>query len=143
MGFYHYTQAALPRILKPRAYKQTSNHKPDGLWLSVDGEWEDWCKKEQFHLESLTKKHTVTFQGLAILWITTPEALERFTEQYGEDSWNIRWDNVTKDYDGIVISPYQWRKRCAEGTRWYYSWDCASACLWRWKPGQVVVDEAA
>ena len=30
--------------------------------------------------------------------------------------------------DGIIIAPYQWY--CRMTVDWYYTWDCASGCIW-------------
>lgn len=42
----------------------------------------------------------------------------------------ISWKKVRKNYDGIIIAPYQWDCRNASETTWYYPWDCASGCIW-------------
>lgn len=43
---------------------------------------------------------------------------------------HIQWEKVKKEYDGIVIAPYQWECRLRNKFMWYYSWDCASGCIW-------------
>jgi len=42
----------------------------------------------------------------------------------------IDWKKVAKEYNGIEIWPYQWK--CGHDPKcfWYYSWDCASGCIW-------------
>lgn len=42
----------------------------------------------------------------------------------------IDWVKVKPLYDGIIITPYQWRCRLDPDIFWYYSWDCASGCIW-------------
>lgn len=42
----------------------------------------------------------------------------------------IMWPKVAKEYQGIIISPYQWERRDFFGTFWYSGWDCASGCIW-------------
>lgn len=45
--------------------------------------------------------------------------------------YDIDWPRLATEYDGIEIAPYLWERRLSEECRWYYSWDCASGCLWR------------
>lgn len=52
-------------------------------------------------------------------------------EEYKELSsiYNIPdWENIAKEYDGIIIAPYQqsWRLIFS----WYHGLDCASGCIW-------------
>jgi len=42
----------------------------------------------------------------------------------------IDWGRVVQKYDGIIIAPYQWHLRLNDEIFWYYSWDCASGCVW-------------
>ena len=43
----------------------------------------------------------------------------------------INWVEVSEMYDGVEISPYQWKRRLAINFMWYYGWDCASGVIWR------------
>ena len=46
-------------------------------------------------------------------------------------SYRINWQPLTEQYAGIIISPYQWKRRLdGRASDWYYGWDCASACIW-------------
>lgn len=40
-------------------------------------------------------------------------------------------------YDG---APYQWECRLDRDTFWYYSWDCASACIWNLQAVRPLVE---
>ena len=42
----------------------------------------------------------------------------------------IDWRLVAEEWQGIVIAPYLWERRFDSDARWYYSWDCASGCIW-------------
>lgn len=60
-----------------------------------------------------------------------------FSQQYGQTpDWSkhyvyyIDWDRVASKHDGIIIAPYCWQQRLKDETFWYYSWDCASGCIW-------------
>jgi hypothetical protein len=48
-------------------------------------------------------------------------------------TYEIDWYRVAEQYDGIIITPYIYERRLTEYTTWYYSWDCASGCIWNGK----------
>jgi len=41
----------------------------------------------------------------------------------------VDWEKISRQYSGIEINPYLWRRRL-QGGMWYYGWDCASGCVW-------------
>ncbi|RYE19920.1 MAG: hypothetical protein EOP45_11870 [Sphingobacteriaceae bacterium] len=57
-----------------------------------------------------------------------------FTEKHKADTSNsfgdieIDWTSLATDYDGILISPYQYCMRLRY--LWFGGWDCASGCIW-------------
>lgn len=116
--------------------------KPDGLWFSVQGEydWNWWCRSEEFRLEYLAYEHKITLKKEAnILYISDPDQLYEFTKKYRRpsrilddenDTYELKWDEVAKIYQGIIIVPYLWDCRLALESSWYYGWDCASGCIW-------------
>ena len=111
------------------------NHgmKPVGLWYSVGKEWEEWCEAEGFQAERLTHVYELNVDEGRILRITTQQELLDFTAKYETldgTGWNINWQAVAEEWDGIEISPYQYGCRLDSMTRWYYGWDVASGCLW-------------
>ncbi|QBI98814.1 hypothetical protein SEA_BOBBY_184 [Mycobacterium phage Bobby] len=53
--------------------------------------------------------------------------IEELREEVGIPDW-IDWGKVAADYGGIIIAPYQWSRRM--DPHWYYTWDCASGCIW-------------
>lgn len=142
MHLWHY--AAQPVTLdRSRRYVQPEPDfymKPQGLWVSVEGEddWPSWCQSTEYFLGSLTYAHQVNLGPDAnILHIASAEMLDSFTDDYGTeperrsrvlDVRNIDWRKVAADYDGIIIAPYQWSRRL--GLDWYYGWDVASGCIW-------------
>lgn len=117
---------------------QTSPHfKPTGLWLSVQGEddWPSWCRSEEFGNIDSKLKYYVTLENSAnILYIQTNMEIVEFTNKYRADlpGW-IDWCKVAKRYDGIIIPTYKWSYRLDPYTPWYYTWDCASGCIWNVK----------
>lgn len=137
-----------------RIYEQPPSHKPDGLWVSVVGEddWAAWIAQEREDRSALRYAYRVELApGYNICWITTAEGIDDFHAQYSyEDDfnrhmarqafsviddeflrrqWPIDWVKVAAVYDGLIIAPYQWSRRLG-GPMWYYSWDCASGCIW-------------
>jgi hypothetical protein len=111
--------------------------KPTGLWVSSVGpdDWESWCMRERFDLEGLRRRHYVSLASNAnILYLTNVEMLKAFHEIYANRDGiphrmcGINWAEVAKDYQGIIITPYQPRMRYYAD--WYYGWDCASGCIW-------------
>jgi len=116
--------------------------KPRGLWVSIeDGYgWKDWCTSEEFNLFGLRFEHEVILKDKNnILYLNTPEEIINFSKLYKDtDEVSLRlrregyidWSKVKRDYQGLIISPYQWSCRLEIETFWYYGWDCASGCLW-------------
>lgn len=76
------------------------------------------------HLNSPAKLDALTKQyGVLPPWRTRPEA-----DDYLPRYLAIDWSAVAAQYGGILIAPYQWKRRLE--LTWYYGWDCASGCAW-------------
>lgn len=116
--------------------------KPHGFWITDDSEdcWRSWCVANQHNLDGLTHKHEIVLDESNLLVLRSQIDVECFAEHYhaikywGENNkWADRcidWQRVASKYSGIIITPYQWRLRLANGFAWYYGWDCASGCIW-------------
>jgi hypothetical protein len=119
--------------------------KPRGCWITDDSEhcWREWCVGESFMLDSLTHKHEVVLDESNILILRSAYDLDDFTQEFAVPKWwgppeeprrwrdlCIDWRKVAQKYSGLIITPYQWSRRMHEGYNWYYSWDCASGCIW-------------
>lgn len=124
--------------------------KPMGLWVSPDDDeygWKWWCEGERFRLTQLTHMTEIVLRDDArILRINDSVELNAFHDEYsssweevigekpkgdfGRGSMWIKWAEVSKKYDGIMIVPYLWELRFGEKAMWYYSWDCACGCIW-------------
>jgi len=112
-------------------FEQHEGMKPQGLWYGVDSAWLDWCSSE---MPSWIHKHTyeiVLRPRARVLRLRTANAVRAFHRKYAaHTSWSYpNWVKLAKRYDGIEIAPYQWTLRLGWQT-WYYSWDCASGCIW-------------
>lgn len=105
--------------------------KPSGLWVSDENDhgWSAWCADESYGRGQ--HAYTVNLTPAAkILKITTPEELVEFDRQFrSADAYYVDWQSVAAHWQGVIISPYQWSLRLSD-VRWYYSWDCASGCIW-------------
>lgn len=131
----HYSDR--PVELNACSYLQYRIHKPNGLWVSVEGysddmNWRDWCLGEGFRLETLAYRHEVKLKNeVDILHLYDKADIEYFTKEYGiEKGTQIHWRKLAKLYKGIIIAPYCWACRLNPKTFWYYSFDCASGCIW-------------
>jgi len=140
-----------------KAKGEHGHFKPIGLWITPYGQednWFEWSMGEEFRISKLNYVHDVELAACAnILRITSVEGLDAFSQEYAIDlfsnnqkaispttgerleSWMYcDWPRLAKIYDGIMISPYQWSRRHmthnGSKTDWYYSWDCASGCIW-------------
>jgi hypothetical protein len=117
--------------------------KPCGTWITDDSEhcWREWCTAENFIREKITHKHRVILDETNILFLRCAYDLDDFTRDFGVDIWwgpdghprkhmnrCIEWEKVSGVYDGIIITPYIWERRM--DLNWYYTWDCASGCIW-------------
>ncbi len=120
--------------------------KPAGLWLSVEGDddWRQWCEAESFGDPASQLCYEIVLAPDAnVFRIETAGALLAFTREYGCDPYmgpmagrtqmfgrGIQWPRVAEKHAGIIIAPYQWSLRLDPRAHWYYSWDCASGCVW-------------
>lgn len=113
--------------------------KPVGLWLSIDGpdDWPSWCSSESHGVERLAYRHAFEMtEPERVLHLSNPGAVEGLSERFpviGQREYSfamISWRDIAREYAGIIIAPYQWQCRLEHRTRWYYSWDCASGCVW-------------
>jgi hypothetical protein len=143
MKLYHYSVE--PFVLdQRRVYQQTAHSmKPSGLWLSVESttkktsiDWREWCLREDFALDRLTHRTEVVLASNAnVLHLDTEASVLAFARQYETyDDCRLRtmvdWPRVARDYQGLIIAPYQWGLRLDIEMLWYYGWDCAAGCIW-------------
>jgi hypothetical protein len=147
MELIHYSAEPLGPLYSNTSQSEPDNYfqKPNGLWVSVEGVdgWREWCESEGFERARLTVANIIELKPDAnLLHLTSAQELDEFTNDYGIlgtlakshpglfTSPTIDWDRVAQKYQGIIIAPYQWSRRFAENTSWYYGWDCASGCIW-------------
>lgn len=132
----HITPKVLKKI-RPEMREQEIDSKPKGFWYGIDGDWERWCRAEEWGLADVSDEYELTLRDENLLQISSVEELDAFHKVYhahigGFIRNYIDWEAVAEKYDGIEIAPYQWERRLdGPAHRWYYGWDCASGCIWR------------
>lgn len=150
-----YTHHSRPEIQfrfdPSRTYDQSVGRKPSGLWLSVDEDWQRWCTAEGMD-SWLGDVFGVDVDEPRLKVITTADELDAFHDDYGvpwkeyalEGQAAPDWPRLATEHAGIVIAPCI-RSRHLGGSvgRWYYGWDCASACVWDLSAIRVRQDVAA
>jgi len=127
-------------------YRNAGAYKPFGFWVSVEGpdDWEEWCKTEEYNLDSLRHVYKVTISENAnILHISTSQGMDDFNRRFAiKKSYftEIAWENVYQEYDVLIISPYRWKHRLNQDFSWYYGWDCASGVIWNLEAIKNIVE---
>ena len=126
-------------VVRDAAPEQPREFKPNGLWYAPGGDdnWLEWCLDNDCRRFLRRYLYRLQLDYTDVLRIKTPHELLAFTQQYGyhELGWTfvrqIDWPRVQREFSAIEIIPYQWECRLEPVTHWYYSWDCASGCVWR------------
>jgi hypothetical protein len=119
------------RKIRRKAQLSRRDIKPEGFWYSIDGDWERWCRENEF--DGLHEfRYRVTLGRENLVALTSCEELDAFHRYWFIDNEMVQdWRLVAKEFDGIEIAPYLWERRLLQRTRWYYPWDCASGIIWR------------
>ncbi len=131
MKLTHISMVSDAIAVKPKEQPASADFKPLGFWYSVDGDWERWCTSDQHDWLEGHWRHTVELGQENILRISCAAEIDSFHRRYSVSSYRVKWNVVANQYDGIQIAPYIGERRLDGETSWYYSWDCASGCIWR------------
>lgn len=136
LSLAHYSAAPIGQILYSAQHFRPMR-KPRGLWLSVDSfkdGWADYLSSAHRFPDLLAYRATVVpAPNSRLLWLKNPQEIADFNTGFGERDGIgslVRWDRVAEHFQGIIIAPHCWTSRIAVETEWYYSWDCASGCVW-------------
>jgi len=138
MKLVHYAKKPVERLRE--IPQEKDKFKPRGFWVSDDDcedNWKAWCKSEGYGLDRLVCIHDVALaENANVLFLQSSWAIDSFTQQFAieEDCYryrDINWSAVREQWDGLIITPYIWTRRLDGDAGWYYSWDCASGCIWR------------
>lgn len=128
-----------------RSVRQEVGFKPRGLWFACGGEWIRFAYSNGMKSFVGDRDHVyrLTLDRSRIAHLLTEGDMLRFNRMYyaiKDDSGDsyIDWQRVSRDYDGIIICPYHYKLR--QKLFWYYPWDVASGCIWRFRALQNVED---
>lgn len=111
--------------------------KPIGTWISIPGDddWPTWCRDAGFGLDALGYRHVFELNTSDVLMISSVADLDTFHAAHAMPvipAFNrlltIDWQEVARQYKGVVIAPYRWERRF--DYLWYYGWDCSCGCIW-------------
>lgn len=143
MKYVHFSRNPLDqeKLFNPEQEPEPSVFsKPSGLWFSdetTEQSWLQWCKSEEFNLERLKFANHLDIDFSNILILKNSIEILHFTDEFGVKlrygtymQTLINWKHLAHIYKGILITPYDWDLRLDQRTRWYYTWDCASGCIW-------------
>lgn len=121
----------------------TTHGKPRGLWLSDESDygWAEWCRDENFVDTDQQVATSFTLSRSAhVLHLSTFEMVRDLPKQYPIEfgryagdplsEGGVDWLRIVAEYDGILITPYQWSARLRHECGYYYGWDVASGCFW-------------
>ena len=137
MRLIHFSHAGTLTV-ESRA-QERPDHKPRGLWLSDESDgsygWRSWCTDEEYGLGKNVFEVTLA-ESANVLTLSTVEDVREFDarfaskgDRYYRHRCFIDWQRVATYWQGILITPYQWKLRLSD-VGWYYTWDCASGCIW-------------
>jgi hypothetical protein len=119
---------------KAKAQQSEPDTKPKGLWYGIGTSWIDWVKSEMPSWER-NNIFSIDIDESKIIKISNENELLEFNENYKSEMENrplslIDWKKVSKDYEGIEITPYLYKMRFDRRVFWRYGWDVASGCIW-------------
>ncbi len=114
--------------------------KPVGFWWGVGTEWMEFCVDDYGTVRPYI--YEVLVDESKLLRITNYEEFDKFSHEYLEIPeifrrhpissvsfcGTIGWKDMMKKYGGVEIAPYLYERRLH--SRWYYTWDAASGCVW-------------
>lgn len=132
-----------PFELVDMTYENTSQFKPEGLWLCKDNAWYDYAIHGVRSHEEMKYKTSFEVDMSNVRLIKNHDELFKFHNSFPSivDSVTelllpglLNWKQVAKQYDGVIISPY---KKIGFNTdnyiSWHEAWDVASGCFWNLK----------
>jgi len=127
--------------------------KPNGFWYSIDGDWEEWLRGEDWldRLGNQEFKFELNYKSIYV--IEDMKDLLHLDKEYGfnlipesptSDIRQIDWVKLAKDYNGIEFRNYRsmrsavmWgntEERLYIKLLWFTAIDCESGCIWNMFP---------
>ena len=119
--YRHFGSNKFDRELFNPIHNRPFSNKPfGGLWAcpveDKDIDWEEWCRREEFNLESLEEHFDFTIKDdskiMVIKDIKDLDKLPRvknpeFILEYDTMNSNIDFEELAKEYDGIMVWIYR------------------------------------
>lgn len=135
MVYKHWSNTPIVELYDVR--EQMTVFKPQGLWLSYEDEWIEWCKEHGFSMGTKYEYEVILTKEHGLYEITSLDDLKRLNNVY------TSWDAVAKVYNGVLVKNYQkirhqvllgidWvSKNDQLGYMWFLGLDINCACIWR------------
>lgn len=119
-----------------RQYKESS-FKPNGLWLCEGDEWWAVAISGLRSAEEMKYKTSFKVDISDVVILTNKQEIIEFHKKYKVNNSPIpfpdllNWEAVKKDYNGILITPYNKIPILTEGyCSWHAAWDLSGGCIW-------------
>lgn len=121
-----------------RTYEITKGHmkfKPDGFWYSINFDWNNWCKYNNFNIGKNNFEFDLDMTD--ILFIEDKNQIQKLpiiTDSYSLSNFAIDWLKVKKKYKGFELI----NQNCMRldltmdvaHSMFAYTLDCDGGCIW-------------
>jgi hypothetical protein len=109
--------------------------KPEGLWYAFGQSWIDY-KLLHGKLDA-SFVFELSIDESKIIALRNAQDIQKFNDTYrvGDDGKIINWLEVSKQYDGIELVPFD--PEYSE-LHWYQTFDVPSGCIWNLKSIRAV-----
>jgi len=135
---YHYSREPLEldtKYLYPQPWVFDLYLKPNGLWMSIDDEWLQWCKREGCFVNFTSMNYyrsRLTVAEYAKIYVV--DCVEKLQHLMSFRSGIERWASLYPHYDGVAFLNYNELRDTISDinhkTFWYYSIDIPCLCIW-------------
>ncbi len=106
--------------------------KPQGLWLAIGDSWIDFIESEGMtgFINKYCSAFKIDLKDHRLIILSSVKDYINFNKKYAKNEDKIRWEEVSKEYDGIIVhNPKGMSFKL--NMFWLYTWDITSACIWR------------
>ncbi len=142
--FFHYSAKPIHtlRDLSPKEVGKLIM-KPNGLWLSEEDSWKEWCNDSCMFNLSKAIKYEATIDLSKLYVIDSIESLNALQQEYYDKrKFGINWTEVSKKYAGIQFANYaavksELMETFTPESIWFMGIDIDSVCIWR--PSEAVL----
>ena len=143
--FFHYSNKPIHQLrdLTSKEVAKLIEMKPNGLWLSEEDSWKEWCNESGCFNVSGAHKYEAMIDLSKVLVIDSNQMLTDFQEKYfNATKFGIDWAKVSKEYAGIQFTNYaevkkNFMKHFSPQGIWFMGVDIDSVCIWR--PSEAIL----